>query len=559
MSSKYKQYKQERKQMENNFENLLQKNKEIGFVGLTAYPILYIKGIPSVKMNEIVLFETGEEGMVISLSEKYAEVVLFSKTSVPIGTRVVGTGKPFYLPISDSYIGNFVDSMGNPFDNSIKIENVKESRYIDALPTKLDTRERVLEPLLTGVSVVDQMVPLGKGQREMVLGDRKVGKTAFLLQTITTQAKEGTLCIYCGVGKKKTEAKYVEGYIKEKGVQDNFIGIFSFASDPLGMIYIAPYSAMTLAEYYRDNGRDVLVVLDDMTTHAKFFREMSLLNKKFPGRESYPGDIFYTHARLFERAGNFKFDDRPRSITCLGVAETVGGDISGYVQTNLMSITDGHIFFDTDVFEEGRRPAVNTFLSVTRVGRQTQTRLRWGVNRELTTFLTLLEKTKKFSHFGGELNEGIKATLEMGDRINAFFTQAMKVTVSLNVQIVYYAMIWVGTLNNYNKEQIKATMVKMDKLYNSDEAFKAQIDGIVSGANEFNQMLGNIGSKAQGILTTVENSQPAPTKTAAPQPVAPQPAASQPVAPQPTPSQPAPSQSAPPVEEVAPEQEVKKA
>jgi F-type H+-transporting ATPase subunit alpha len=151
--------------MENNFENLLEKNKEIGFVGLTAYPILYIKGIPSVKMWEIVLFETGERGMVISLSEKHAEVVLFSETSVPIGTRVVGTGNPFYLPISDSYVGNFIDSMGQPFDENVKIENIKEERYIDALPTKLDTRERVVEPLLTGVSVVDLMVPLGKGQR----------------------------------------------------------------------------------------------------------------------------------------------------------------------------------------------------------------------------------------------------------------------------------------------------------------------------------------------------------------------------------------------------------
>jgi len=490
--------------MENRFEELLQKTKEVGYVGLTAYPILYIKGIPSVKMSEIVLFETGERGLVVSLSEEYVEVVLFSETSIPIGTRAVGTQKPFHLPISDSYIGNFVDAMGNPFDENIKIENIIESRHIDALPTKLDTRERVVEPLLTGVGVVDLMVPLGKGQREMVLGDRKVGKTAFLLQTIVTQAKEGTLCIYCGIGKKKTEAKYVEGFIKEKGVGDNFIGIFSFASDPLGMIYIAPYSAMTLAEYYRDNGRDVLVVLDDMTTHAKFFREMSLINKKFPGRESYPGDIFYTHARLFERAGNFKFPDKPRSITCLGVAETVGGDISGYVQTNLMSITDGHIFFDVGIFDEGRRPAINTFLSVTRVGRQTQDRLRWGVNRELTTFLTLLEKTKKFSHFGGELNEGIRATLEMGERINAFFTQAMGKTIALNVQIVYYAMVWVGTFNNYNKEQIKTTMIKMDNLYHSDKNFRAQIDGIISSSQEFNQMLGNIGGKAGDLLAAIE-------------------------------------------------------
>jgi F-type H+-transporting ATPase subunit alpha len=257
---------------------------------------------------------------------------------------------------------------------------------------------------------------------------------------------------------------------------------------------------MTVAEYYRDNGHDVMVILDDLTTHAKYFREMSLLNRKFPGREAYPGDVFYTHARLFERAGNFKFPDGPKSITCLGVAETVGGDISGYIQTNLMSITDGHIFFDIDIFEEGRRPAVNTFLSVTRVGRQTQNELRWGVSRELTTFFTLLEKTKKFSHFGGELNEGIKSTLDMGERINAFFTQAMGKTISLHVQIIFYALIWVGTLNKYNKEQIQNMVLAMENKYQQDDQYKKTIDQIIDGTNKFNNLLGKIGANSGKLL-----------------------------------------------------------
>lgn len=486
--------------MDNNFDELLEKTKEIGFVGLTAYPLIYVKGLPSVKMSEIVFFESGEHGMVISLSEEYAEVVLFSKESVPIGTRVVRTLKPYSFPISDDYFGKIVDPLGRPYEKSIEIKNIKEERYIDALPTKIDTRERVTQSLLTGVSVVDLMVPLGKGQREMVLGDRKSGKTAFLLQTLMTQAKEGTICIYAGIGKKKMEAKMVEGFIKEKGIADRVISIFSFASDPLGLIYITPYCAMTIAEYYRDNGHDVMVILDDLTTHAKYFREMSLLNRKFPGREAYPGDIFYTHARLFERAGNFKFPEGPKSITCLGVAETVGGDISGYIQTNLMSITDGHIFFDIDIFEEGRRPAVNTFLSVTRVGRQTQNELRWGVSRELTTFFTLLEKTKKFSHFGGELNEGIKSTLDMGERINAFFTQAMGKTISLHVQIIFYALIWVGTLNKYNKEQIQGMVLAMEDKYRQDEQYRKTIDDIITSTDKFNDLLGKIGANSSKLL-----------------------------------------------------------
>ena len=486
--------------MAKSFDQLLDETKEIGFVALTAYPLMYIKGLPSVKMSEIVLFESGEMALVVSLSEEYAEVVMLSETIPEIGTKVVRTMAPYSMPVSDQYMGHFIDPLGRPYDESVQITDIKEERYIDALPSKLDARERVTEPLLTGVSIIDQMVPLGMGQREMVLGDRKVGKTAFLLQTMTTQSKLGTLCIYAGIGKKKMEAKQVEGYIKEHGIGDNVISIFSFASDPLGLIYITPYCAMTLAEYYRDQGRDVVVILDDLTTHAKFFREISLLNKKFPGRESYPGDIFYTHARLFERAGNFKFDSGPKSITCIAVADTVGGDISGYIQTNLMSITDGHIFFDVDIFDEGRRPAVNTFLSVTRVGRQTQTKLRWAVTREFTSFLTLLEKTKKFSHFGGELNEGIKSTLDTGERVNAFFTQAMGTTVALHVQMIFFAVIWSGALNNYSPEQIKAAVLKMDQTYQADQAYRTLIDGLVEGADDFNKLLGDIGSKSQQII-----------------------------------------------------------
>src|SRR4030066_2004344 len=207
-----------RTNMDDLFTELLEKTKEIGYVALTAYPIIYVKGLPSVKMSEIVLFESGEKGMVLSLSEDYAEVVLFPSNSVSMGTKVVRTLKPFSIGISDAFIGNTVDPMGRPFDNNVKITNIKEYRYIDSIAPKLDAREKVNQPLLTGVSVVDMMVPLGKGQRELVLGDRKIGKTAFLLQTIMTQAKLGTLCIYAGIGKKKMEAKLVETFIKEKGI-----------------------------------------------------------------------------------------------------------------------------------------------------------------------------------------------------------------------------------------------------------------------------------------------------------------------------------------------------
>jgi F-type H+-transporting ATPase subunit alpha len=272
--------------------------------------------------------------------------------------------------------------------------------------------------------------------------------------------------------------------------------VASSASDSLGTLYLTPYSAMTLAEYFRDTGKDTLVILDDLTTHAKYYREVSLISKKFPGREAYPGDIFYSHARLLERAGLFKIGDKSVSITCLPVAETVEGDISGYIQTNLMSITDGHIFFDSELFKKGQKPAVNHFLSVTRVGRQTQSKLRWGVNRELVSFFTLLNKTQNFVHFGAELNEGIKSTLQMGGRLLSFFNQPIKEIVPMKIQIFFYCLVWIGVFNNDETEKMQELFLNCVRSYKSNGEFTKKIDELVVETDEFNMLLGKMSSKA---------------------------------------------------------------
>ena len=344
------------------------------------------------------------------------------------------------------------------------------------------------------------MVPLGKGQRELIIGDRETGKTDFLLQTMLSQARQGSVCIYAAIGKKKIDIKKVEEYLTNNNIMKDTVLMITSSVEPLGVIYLTPYSAMTLAEHFRDSGRNVLLVLDNLTTHAKFYREIALLSKKFPGRGSYPGDIFYTHSRLLERAGNYK----TASITCLPVAETVEGDISGFIQTNLMSITDGHVFFDKDLFAEGRRPAINYFLSVTRVGRQTQTKLRWGLNRELNSLLTLYEKAQRFSHFGAEVSEGIKTTLETGDKIIKFFDQPIGKIMQLNVQIVLFSLIWLGVIKEQNEAKIKFIAEKAIQTYEVDPGFKTTVDKLVENSNDFNDLLGKVSSKAQNIMDVFE-------------------------------------------------------
>lgn len=482
------------------FEDYLSEIKETGFVEQVNPPILLISGLPGARVGEVVLFKTGDVGLIMAISPDLCEVLLFSKNITPTGTQVARTNQILSIPVGEELLGTYLDPLCKSlYDNRVS-PRPQETRAVDITAPGIDSRDKVTVPFVTGVTVVDLMIPLGKGQRELIIGDRKVGKTEFLLQTMLTQAKSGTICVYSGIGRKKIDLKKIEDFIEKNGIASKCIIISTSSSDSLGLIYLTPFTAMTVSEYFRDAGNDVLLILDDLTTHAKFYREISLIAKKFPGRSSYPGDMFYTHARLLERAGNFKTSSGTHSITCLPVAETLQGDISGYVQTNLMSITDGHVFFDPEFFNEGKRPAVNYFLSVTRVGRQTQSKLRWGINRELNSFLTLFEKTQRFVHFGAELNEGIKATLGMGSRVLSFFDQSMGKIVDINVQMVIFCLIWAGYFNDKSPGQIRVICEKAIFSHDSNVEFKEVVDDLINNAKDFNDLLGKIGSKAKYFL-----------------------------------------------------------
>lgn len=485
------------------FNYYLNSIEEIGYVERTTNAIIYASGLPGAKPEELVLFDDQKLGQVLSLSPDFIEVLIFSKYPPKLGTRVARTNEFLQMPAGRELLGNIIDPLGNFLETSHPIKNRLELRPIHITPSGILTRKTITKQMDTGVAIVDLVLPLGQGQRELIIGDRKTGKTNFLLQSVITQAKKKNICIYAVIGKKKIEIKALKEFFAANDILKRVIIIASGSESPAGIIYLTPYSAMAVAEYFRDEGYDVLLVLDDLSTHAKFYREISLLGKRFPGRNSYPGDIFYTHARLLERAGNFTTPKGEKSITCFPVVETVQGDLSGYIQTNLMSMTDGHLYFDSDLFYKGRRPAINPFLSVTRVGRQTQSNVKREINREILSFLTLYEKMQNFTHFGAELNESTKITLAVGERITRFFEQHPSTTVPVNIQIFLFCILWNIIVRRSSSEK-KYDLEKIIKAYESDSQIRKQIDAIIQKASSFNGLLGTISQVGDKLLKAIE-------------------------------------------------------
>lgn len=484
------------------FQTYLDEIGEVGMVRSIVDPIVLVDGLPGVHIDEFVVFESGMKGLVLSIKEDFVEVIVFSQKMPGHRERVIRTNSSISIPVSESLLGNVIDALGVPTDLDAGKLETEEMRQVNVHPSGISGRKEISRPFETGVSVVDLVIPLGMGQRELVIGDRKTGKTQFLLQTMLNQAKKDTVCIYAAIGKRRKDILNTIEFINKNKISHNVVILHALGGTSLGEIYISPYSAMTIAEYFRDKGRDVLLILDDLTSHAKYYREMSLVAKKFPGRASYPGDIFYLHSKLLERAGNFIIgENKYSSITCLPVADAIEGDISGYIQTNLMSITDGHLFFDKEMFMKGSRPAINYFLSVTRVGRQTQSKLRWGLNRELDTFLSLYDKTQNFIHFGAELSQSIKTTLNIGEKILSFFNQSSNRVLSINLQIILFCMIWVGAWSDKSSTAMKIDVEKFSAKYNRDEAFKNKIDNIVNNSSDFNTLLGEVRANISNLLS----------------------------------------------------------
>jgi len=488
-----------------NFKYYLDLTSEIGFVEEASNAIVHLSGLPKVKINEIVVFETGKIGMVLSFTSKIVEVLVFSKESISHGTKVVRTNEFLQVPVGTELFGRVIDPLGNPLTTMSSYKKPEKLRGINSLPPGILARKTITRQLETGIPAVDLVMPLGFGQRELVIGDRKTGKTNFLMQTILTQVKQKRICIYAAIGKKKLDIKDAEDFFKKNKIFDKIIIVATGFDDPIGLSFLVPFSAMTISEYFRDEGYDVLLALDDLTTHAKFYREISLLGKKFPGRSSYPGDIFYTHAKLLERAGNFVTEKGEKAITCLPVVETMQGDLSGYIQTNIMSMTDGHLYFDSDLFAKGRRPAINPFLSVTRVGKQTQSILKRDINREILSFLTIYDKMQNFSHFGAELSESSKVTLAVGEKVIKFLGQGPSVTMPINLQMLMFSMLWNNILQNRNIDPIGGDVNKIIETYQAKSDASKIIDQTIAEAKTFNDMLKTMKEKGEMLLSSLKS------------------------------------------------------
>lgn len=470
------------------FRVYLEKIGEIGFVQESYSSLVYVNGLPNVKPGEIVIFETEDVGITRSFSEEAVEVLLLTKSTLKVGTQVVRTDSQLTIGINEKILGRSIDPIGKPIDDKPDLTGNLSHLMIETTPKGVMERKEITKHLATGVSIVDLVIPLGRGQRELIIGDRKTGKTEFLLQTIQTQAIEKTVCIYAVIGQKQKDIQNLINFFSQGETTKDVIVVASSSISPAGLIYITPYTAMTIAEFFRDLGRDVLLILDDMTTHARVYRQISLLARRFPGRGAYPGDIFYLHSRLIERAGNFE----EGSITCLPVAESVLGDLSGYIQTNLMSMTDGHIFFDIDLYNQGKRPAINPFLSVTRVGHQTQTPLEREISRELSSFLVSYERMKQFTHFGAEVGEATRKIIDLGDKVDLVLNQGTDVVLPVNFTLILFALLWAGVWREDKSRDIRQEIDMLLDAYLKSPDLKQKIDKLISMSQTLQVFVENI-------------------------------------------------------------------
>jgi F-type H+-transporting ATPase subunit alpha len=465
-----------------NFEKYLEETLEVGYVDEVLHSVIRVTGLPSVRLKEMVVFEDGEKGEVSALKQGFVEVIVFSRLPIQVGSRVARTGRTLSVKVGEKLLGQAVNALGEPLDETkVWDQSGMIWQEVDVRPSGISSREKIKKQYFTGVTLVDLLVPLGYGQRELVLGNRKTGKSQLLWRAILTQTDSKNISIYAIIGKKKSEIRRVVEFLQNKQVTSKTILVASGSHDSSAEIYLTPYTAMTIAEYFCKQGLDVTVILDDMTTHARYYRELSLLGRKFPGRDSYPGDIFHVHSKLLERSGNFKTG----SITCLPLAETVSGDITGYIQTNLMSMTDGHIYFDSNLFFEGKRPAIDPFLSVTRVGRQTQTSLQKDINHRLLSMLSDFEKTSRFIKFGTELGENSREILAMGAKIWKFFDQPPEDFVPIELQVVLF-----GLLLTHNWDGIG--MGKILERYKLNPDLKAKFSDLLSSLITVDQLAESI-------------------------------------------------------------------
>ena len=427
---------------------------ETGIVIKVGDGVARVYGLENVEFGEVVEFEDGTEGVAFNLEEDNVGVVLLGEgRGIVEGGKAKRTGRILDMPVGEGLIGRVLDPLGNPIDGKGDIEYV-ERRAVERIAPGIVTRKPVHEPLQTGIKAIDALIPIGRGQRELIIGDRQTGKTTIAIDTILNQKREGVICVYCAVGQKRSTVAQTVQLLKEMGAMEYTIVISATASDPAALQYLAPYAACTVAEYFRDTGRAALIIYDDLSKQAVAYREMSLLLRRPPGREAYPGDVFYLHSRLLERAAKLNDELGAGSLTALPIVETKAGDISAYIPTNVISITDGQIFLETDLFYKGQRPAINVGLSVSRVGGAAQIKAMKQVAGKLRLELARYRELEAFAQFASDLDPATRAQLERGRRMMELLKQPPHKPIPVEKQIVAFFAAINGYLDDIPVEAV---------------------------------------------------------------------------------------------------------
>jgi len=433
------------------------KVEKVGTVLEVGDGVARISGLTQVASMEMLDFGNNIMGVALNLEENLiGSIILGDYLGIKVGDTVRSTGKILSVPVGENLIGRTVSALGEPKDGKGAIE-AKSFYPVEKIAPGVITRQGVKQPVQTGIKAIDALIPIGRGQRELIIGDRQTGKTAVAIDTIINQKGQNMTCIYVAIGQKESKVAKIVAELEKNGAMEYTIVVSSSASEPAALSYIAPYSATAMGEYFMDQGKDVLVVYDDLSKQAVAYREISLLLRRPPGREAYPGDVFYLHSRLLERAAKLNPDFGGGSLTALPIIETQAGDISAYIPTNVISITDGQIFLETDLFYKGIRPALNVGFSVSRVGSSAQTKAMKKVAGKLKLSLAQFRELEAFSQIGSDLDAETKRTLELGRRMTEVLKQPQYTPFSLEKEVTILYAVNNGYFNEIPLEKIAET------------------------------------------------------------------------------------------------------
>ncbi len=464
------------------YENAIRQD-ETGTVLMVGDGIARASGLVNCMAGELLEFEDGSFGMAQNLEENSVSIVLFgSDENIGEGQTVKRTGKVVSVPVGDAMIGRVVNALGQPIDGAGPITS-DEYRPIESPAPGICERRSVHEPLQTGIKAIDSMIPIGKGQRELIIGDRQTGKTTLATDTIINQKGKDVICIYVAIGQKRSTVANLVENLSRNGAMDYSIVVAATASDASPLQYIAPYSGCAMGEYFMNKGRHVLIIYDDLSKHAVAYRALSLLIRRPPGREAYPGDVFYLHSRLLERAAKLDDEHGGGSLTALPIIETQAGDVSAYIPTNVISITDGQIFLETELFHSGVMPAVNPGISVSRVGGNAQIRAMKKVAGTLKLIYSQYRELQSFAQFGSDLDADTKARLEQGARIVEVLKQNQNEPVPVEKQVAILYAVTKGILSAVAVEDVRAYEAGLFTCLDTDAQGAAVMQEIRSTGN----------------------------------------------------------------------------